>query len=97
VTITHDGFLKKSMRFDASLPGELTVVLGCLEYILRKTMDMIPTSTPEEIQARVPYKEEPADADDPIRLDDNEFLHQPTGEDEGDEDDDGGPSGYKWR
>jgi len=91
VTISHEGVLKLSRRFDV-LQGDLRVVLGCLEYVLEKTANMSPNLTPERNGGRQGGVDETvdADADDPILLDDNEFLHPPT--DEEDEDDEGSTS-----
>ena len=49
--ITHDGVLKLSKRFDI-LHGELTVVLGCLNYILGKSAAMSTAVTLEKIDQK---------------------------------------------
>jgi hypothetical protein len=85
VTITHEGILKLSDTFDILVPGQLEVVLVCLEYVLTKTADMTPTLTPEKnSNQRSGDKTMTADGDEdePIQLDDNDFLRQPTVEDE---------------
>ena len=80
VMITHDGVLKLSKRFDA-LHGELTVVLGCLNYILGKSAAMRPGVTPEKIDQKSDANEtdETADVGDTVMdLDDNVFIHPPV-------------------
>jgi hypothetical protein len=42
VTISHEGVLKLSRAFDVLL-GDLSIVLGCLEYVLEKTANMSQT------------------------------------------------------
>ena len=44
VTITHQGILKMSKKFDIRC-GDLETVLGCLKYLLETAMSMTPTST----------------------------------------------------
>lgn len=47
VTITHDGVLKQSRRFEV-LEGEITTVLGCLKYLTEKSASISPSATPEK-------------------------------------------------
>jgi hypothetical protein len=87
VTISHEGMVKLSRRFDI-LQGDMRNVLGCLKYILEKTADMSPILTPDrngggQKQCDVDGTE---DADDLIALDDNEFLNPPNGEEDEGED-----------
>lgn len=70
VTITREGVLKKSRTFDVKL-GNLSIVLGCLQYILEMAMSMSPNLTPE----RDALNELEADGDDPIDLYDSPHLH----------------------
>ena len=44
VTITHEVVLMKSKQFDVN--GELSIVLGCLQYVLEKAMSMTPNVFP---------------------------------------------------
>jgi len=92
MTISHEGVLKLSRRFDV-LQGDLRVVLGCLEYVLEKTANVNPNLTQERNGGRQSGVDETADvdADDPILLDDNDFLHPPT-----DEEDEDGEGSAKW-
>ena len=88
VTISHEGVLKLSKRFDV-LQGGLKVVLGCLEYVLEKTASMSPTLSPERGGGRPAGVDETADADgdDQFLLSDQDYLHPPeeeAGDDEGD-------------
>jgi len=47
VTITHDGVLKQSRRFEV-LEGEITTVLGCLKYLIETSASISPSATPEK-------------------------------------------------
>jgi hypothetical protein len=93
VTITHDGVLKMSKRFNAGT-RDLAVVLGCLAYVLGRTIE---TLTSEKMvgqqsdQTADALALAEADTDDAIQVDDNDFLQQPTGEDEGEDSDEGEP------
>jgi hypothetical protein len=62
VTIAHQGILRQSKLFNV-LDGDLSTVLGCLQYILETAMSMSPNLTPG------------TDADDPIDLDDSPYLY----------------------
>ncbi|KIL58496.1 hypothetical protein M378DRAFT_86420 [Amanita muscaria Koide BX008] len=80
VTITHEGVLKQSRQFNV-MKGDLSTVLGCLRYILAMEMSMTAYLTPEK-EGLDKSDELEADADDPIDLDDNYYLHH---DDEADE------------
>ncbi|KAM6490616.1 hypothetical protein JOM56_013959 [Amanita muscaria] len=80
VIITHEGVLKQSRQFNV-MKGDLSTVLGCLRYTLAMEMSMTPYLTPEK-EGLDKSAELEADADDPIDLDDNHYLHQ---DDEADE------------
>jgi len=90
VTISHEGVLKLSKRFDV-LQGDLKVVLGCLEYVLEMTANMSPTLTPEKGGGRQDGVDETADADgdDQFLLSDHDYLHPPEDEAEDGEGDTG--------
>ena len=62
MTISHEGVLKLSKRFDI-LEGSLKVVLGCLEYVLEKAANMSPNLTPEKGGGRQDGVDKTADAD----------------------------------
>lgn len=85
VAITHQGVLKARRRFNIS-KGELKLVMGCMMYILRKTMDMSLTVIPEKTKDQKCTVDETEDVcDDAFDLTDNKFLHPPADEDEVDE------------
>ena len=74
------------------MQGDLTVVLGCLEYVLEKTANMSPTLTPGKGGGRQSGVDETSDADgdDEFLLSDRDYLHPPddeAGDDEGDTND----------
>ena len=71
VMITHEGVLKLSRTFDISR-GELETVLGCLRYILKKTVDMKHTASPKREDGQKNSVDGTADFDgDWIDLDNN--------------------------
>ena len=73
VTITHDGTVKVSREFDIQ-QGDMTLVLGCLRYILEMTIETSPDGTPER------YGEDLIDS--PIDLDDNDYTNPPVDDEE---------------
>ena len=87
MTISHEGVLKLSKRFDV-LQEDLKVVLGCLDYVLEKTVNMSPTLMPEKGSRWQDGVNETVDTDgdNQFLLSDNDFLHPPeeAGDDEGD-------------
>jgi hypothetical protein len=62
ITITHEGVLKRSRQFNL-MDGDLSIVLGCLQHILKMAMSMSLNLTPE------------AYGDNSIDLDDTPYLH----------------------
>lgn len=77
VTITHEGVLKVSKPLRVSW-GDTQKIMGCIMYILRKTVERSPIVTPEKTkdESRVD------DHDEEMDLDDNQFLCPPSNEDE---------------
>ena len=70
VTITHEGLLKQSRVLNV-MDGDLSIVLGCLQYILEMAMSMSPNLTPERRTLKKSNDSElEADGDDLIGLDD---------------------------
>ena len=76
VMITHEGVLRTSRRFNIQ-QGDLQTVMGCLVYILRKTADMSPTTTPEKTTGKKSSVDETEEdtADVAFDLGNNKFLH----------------------
>jgi hypothetical protein len=74
VTITHEGVLKQSKLFSI-MHRDLPTVLGCLQYILGMAMSMAPNLTAEKGGLKQSDDNRVVDADDPIDLDDNPYLH----------------------
>jgi hypothetical protein len=69
VTITHDGELKQSKRFDV-VDGDITTVLGCLKYLLQTSASMRPNVTPDGGQTLGGN----VDSDSEMDLDDNPYV-----------------------
>jgi len=72
VTITHDGMLRQSRRFNA-LGGDLPMILGCLRFVLAKSA-LASISSPNVTDDG---------GSDPVDLDDNEYTRPPRDKDEG--------------
>lgn len=79
VTITHEGVVKVSRRFSISR-GEMNTVMGCIMYILRKSLERSPTVTLDKTKDEGNVSEID-DQDEAMKLDDNDFL-QPTANEE---------------
>jgi hypothetical protein len=74
VTITHDGVLKQSRRFEAA-QGDTRKVLGCLKYILEMSANMSPNLTPEQ-DGGEPV-EDHSDGESSMDIDDNGYVTPP--------------------
>ena len=80
VTITHEGVVQASRRFSISR-GEIRTVMGCIMYILRKTVERSPTVTPDKMNDESNLGETD-DQDKAMNLnsEDNSFLHPAANE-----------------
>lgn len=75
MAIDHDGVLKESRRFDV-VAGEMQTILGCLEYLLEKSVGMSPNATPKQDGGELA---DDSDSDIDIR---NDNLSEPEPESE---------------
>lgn len=73
VTITNDGVLVFSKQFDV-MSDDLPVVLGCLQYILEKTISMSPNLFPKSGSLQSETMNMDDDADEVFDPDDSSYL-----------------------
>ena len=71
------GYFEKSRRFDIKAnPDDLKAVLGCVQYMLEKSVSV---GSPH----MAPKKGEPdTEGEDPLGLDDNEYVTASGGDDD---------------
>jgi hypothetical protein len=81
VTISHGGELRQSREFDIGA-GNMVKVLGCLKYVLERSVKMSPNSTPEKGEA-LPGDYDEMEDDPNLAVDNNSYL-APTESDEED-------------
>jgi hypothetical protein len=73
VTITHDGELKRSKRFNMTeKKRDMVKVLGCLKYILETSAKMSPNVTPEKREQT--GVEDQVDGDPAMDIDNNDYV-----------------------
>jgi hypothetical protein len=76
VTITHEGVLKQSRRFEVT-QGDMRTVLGCLKYILEMSASMSPNLTPESEQDGDEPVEDHSDGESEMDIDDSGYVTPP--------------------
>ncbi len=76
VTITHDGKLKQSRRFEVT-QGEIQIVLGCLKYLLETSASMSPNVTPEKDGGEPMEDRSDGESDAEMDVDDNGYVTPP--------------------
>jgi hypothetical protein len=83
VTISHEGVVRLSRRFDIQQGEDMRVVLGCLKYVLEKTASMSLNSAPEQSGGQQEDgADETDDGDEPIDLYANDFMSAPNEEED---------------
>lgn len=71
LTITHDGVLKQSRRFEVT-EGDMLTVLGRLKYMLEMPVSISPNVTPEKGGG-----ESVEDHDSDMDIDNKDYVPQP--------------------
>jgi hypothetical protein len=76
VTITHDGVLKQSRRFEVA-GGDIQTVLGCLKYTLEMSASMSPNLTPEQDGGEPDEDHSDSDGESSMDIDDSGYFTPP--------------------